>query len=74
MLCRNVENTPMSAREIIREIEALPPEERREVFDFVKTAESAAAVKVRYASVEQVKDVASRVFTVNDELFRKLAK
>jgi hypothetical protein len=64
----------MSARDIIRQIEALPPEEQREVFDFVKKAESSAAGAVRYASVEQVKQVAERVFSTNDDLFRKLAQ
>ncbi len=64
----------MSARDIIRQIEALPLNEQREVFEFVKQAEHSTAGAVRYASVEQVKDVARRVFTVNDELFRKLAQ
>lgn len=64
----------MSAREVIRQIEALPLEEQREVFEFLKKSQESAEPNVRRASVEQVKGVANRVFTVNDELFRKLAQ
>ncbi len=74
----------MSAREVIRLIDALPQQELDEVLEFCQTKMFAAKTQaeessineepVRYASLEQVKDVANRVFSVNDALFRKLAQ
>jgi hypothetical protein len=64
----------MSAREVIRLFDALPEAERHEVAEHVLHVEKSAASGVSYASVEQVKQIAERVFTTNDELFRKLAQ
>ena len=64
----------MSAREVIRLIEALPPDERSEVFDFVKNFEAASPHTVRYMDQEKADAVSARVFEEHSELFRKLAQ
>ncbi len=64
----------MSAREVIRLIEALPESERVEVTEYVKQADKTATTGVRYANIEDVKQVAVHVFETNDALFRKLAQ
>jgi hypothetical protein len=64
----------MSAREVIRLFDALPEAERKEVAEHVRKAEETKSPELRYASVEQIQEIAERVFTTNDELFRKLAQ
>lgn len=66
----------MSAREVIRLIEALPEHERREVVEFVKHGEPAkqSTSAVRRIDIATMKAVAERVFTEHAELFRKLAQ
>ena len=62
----------MSAREVIRLFDALPAAERKEVADHVMKSEEASGI--RRASADDVKQVMERVFSNNDELFRKLAQ
>jgi hypothetical protein len=64
----------MSAREVIRLFDALPEAERREVADHVLQAQKQEPSATRYASLNQAKEIADRVFTTNEELFRKLAQ
>jgi hypothetical protein len=66
----------MSAAEIIEQIKALPPDARREVVDFVKSAdeEARAGGAVRYADDKSFEAVADRVFEKHAELFKKLAE
>jgi len=68
----------MTARQIIREIEALPAEGQREVLLHLKekSAEysSSAAPAIRYASREEAKRVSESIFTEYADLFRKLAE
>jgi mRNA-degrading endonuclease RelE of RelBE toxin-antitoxin system len=58
----------MSATEVIEEIKQLPPEEQRKVAAFIHEIESRDEVS------EEFKRIADKVFTTNDELFRKLAQ
>jgi hypothetical protein len=75
----------MSALEVIEQIKALPPAERRKVADFVREAEkepaSAESTRVeetsagiRYASPEAFEKSMERVFGEHEELFRRLAQ
>ena len=65
----------MSAIEIIEQIKALPKNEQREVFAFVREAgESPDTQGVRYADSETFRKVVDRVFEKHDELFRRLAE
>jgi hypothetical protein len=67
----------MSAAEIIEQIKALPPEERRAVFAFVQIAEQDAPADdttVRYADDRAFEAVVDRVFEKHAELFKKLAE
>lgn len=59
---------------MIRLFDELPEAEQRAVADHVLSLEKADASSARHASLEQVKQIADRVFTTNDELFRKLAQ
>lgn len=61
----------MSARDIIREIEALPPEERQVVRDYLLRSEPEQAVQMEEAVAAAAAD---RVFAEHAELFRKLAQ
>lgn len=63
----------MSARDIIREIEALPPEERRIVRDYLLQAESQQD-DIRRMDVAKADAIAERVFSEHSELFKKLAQ
>lgn len=63
----------MSARDIIREIEALPPEERRIVRDYLLQAESKQD-EIRRMDVAKADAIAERVFAEHAELFKKLAQ
>ena len=68
----------MTVRQIIHEIETLPPEEQREVLLHLKEkgAEytSSAAPTIQYASKEEAKRVSERIFDEYADLFRKLAQ
>jgi hypothetical protein len=65
----------VSAREVIRLFDALSEAERRQVADHILHTEKPETSPVAsHASIEQVKQVAERVFTTNEELFRKLAQ
>jgi uncharacterized protein (UPF0262 family) len=63
----------MSARDIIREIEALPPEERRIVRDYLLQSESEQD-EIRRMDVAKAEAIAERVFAEHAELFKKLAQ
>jgi len=68
----------MSAAEIIEQIKALPLEEQREVFSFVREVEkesaSTSGQSVRYVDDQTFDAVVERVFERHDELFKKLAE
>lgn len=67
----------MTARQIIQEIQALPPEEQREVLLHLKekSAEySRSAPAIRYVSKEEAKLVSEGIFDEYADLFRKLAQ
>lgn len=68
----------MSAAEIIEQIKALPLEEQREVFSFVRKVEKESAAAsgqgVRYADDKTFDAAVDRVFERHDELFKKLAE
>lgn len=68
----------MSAAEIIEQIKALPLEEQRRVFSFVREVEKESAATggpgVRYADDEAFEAAVERVFERHDELFKKLAE
>ena len=65
----------MTVRQVMAEIEALPPQEQLEVFSSLrglledKPAETAPA----YADAEEVVRIAERIMTERAELFKKLA-
>ncbi|HSI15498.1 MAG TPA: hypothetical protein VK961_25865 [Chthoniobacter sp.] len=68
----------MSAAEIIEQIKALPLEEQREVFSFVREAEKESASVngqgVRYVDDRTFDVAVERVFEQHSELFKKLAE
>jgi hypothetical protein len=65
----------MSAAEIIEQIKALPHEEQRRVFDFVKAAQAnPAAAGMRFASDEQAAEAGDAVVAEYPEVFRRLAE
>jgi hypothetical protein len=65
----------MSAAEIIELIKKLPPEERAEVFAFAEEAKAQTPQRpVRYIPLDEAKRVADKIFTENEELFRRLAQ
>lgn len=65
----------MSATEIIEQIKTLPHEEQRQVFAFVRDAETPREpASVRYADHKSFREAADRVFEKHDELFRRLAE
>jgi len=63
----------MSARDIIRQIEALPPEEQREVIAFchAKETEAKPEVAVKRMSFQEAK---KHVFTEYRDVLEELAK
>jgi hypothetical protein len=63
----------MSAREIIRQIEALPPEEQREVMDYVD-AKKAEMSEKKAGEHMSFKDAKKHVFTTYRDVLEKLAK
>jgi hypothetical protein len=64
----------MSAAEIIEQIEKLPPEEQAKVSAFLRTLEQRHTGRTPGKVSEEIKRAAEEVFTMNAELFRKLAK
>ncbi len=64
----------MSAAEIIEQIKALPPEERREVSHFVRTQLDLQNPSAEAAASEPIESIATRIFDRYDPLFRKLAE
>lgn len=63
----------MSASEVIEQIKALPPKEKRVVVDFLHQLEAAES-KLADASRTELEKVADQVFDRYDPLFRKLAQ
>lgn len=62
----------MSAAQIIEEIKALPPEERKQVYDYVQDAMTSGASKtVSDAAFQEAK---TWVFKEHAELLARLAK
>ena len=66
----------MSAIEIINQIERMPREEQRKVFEHLQAHQiGAQPVEPQTGEVsEEFKAIADEVFTKNAELFRKLAQ
>jgi hypothetical protein len=65
----------MSAAEIIEQIKALPREEQRQVFSFVRSAEAEPVEpKVQYMDMATFRAAKERVFEKHSELFRRLAQ
>ncbi len=65
----------MSARDVIRQIEALSPEEQREVKEYFLLQEEGATYQpVRRMALEDACIASERVFAEHSELFRKLAQ
>jgi hypothetical protein len=63
----------MTARQIIQEIEALPPEELLEIKAFLLQGESPEG-GVKYVDSAKALATADRIFTDRAELFQKLAQ
>jgi hypothetical protein len=65
----------MSAQEVIEQINALPPEEREEVVNYVREQPTSPAAA---APAEQARPnwrvIMNKIFDEHDELFRKLAQ
>jgi hypothetical protein len=67
----------MTAIQIIREIEALPAEEQREVLRHFKdreVTEAGAAPVVRYLDLETARPMIKDILTEHAKLFRKLSQ
>ena len=64
----------MTAIQIIREIEALPAEEQREVLLHFKGKEADASSSVRYLDREAARPMIKEILTEHADLFRKLAQ
>lgn len=60
----------MSAAEVIEQIKKLPPEEYGKVMSFMEKN----APQPEPAVSDQFKAIAGKVFSQNEELFRKLAR
>jgi hypothetical protein len=63
----------MTVRQIIQEIETLPPEEKLRVKAFFAQEEQASDV-VRYADCKKAMDIADKIFSERADLFQKLAQ
>ena len=60
---------------IIEKIKALPPDELAKVIDYMRKCESEdKAPAIKYIDPEKTRVIADKVFTVHDELLRKLAE
>ena len=71
----------MTARQIIQEIEALPPEEQREVLSSLQdrlkdeaATYGAAKPTIRYLDHEAARPMIKEILTEHSELFRKLSQ
>jgi len=67
----------MTARQIIQEIETLPPAERREVLLHLKEKDaeySSSVAPVRYLDRAAARPMIKEILTEHAELFRKLAQ
>lgn len=64
----------MSAAEIIKQIETLPREERRRVFDFLKEADAVEATEIRFAPDAQTQAASAAVIQQYPEVFKRLAE
>lgn len=62
----------MTARAVIEQIKALPPEEQAKVVDFLE--EIKAVREIRTMSSERFEDSSKRVFDRHSELMRKLSQ
>lgn len=62
----------MTASAIIDEIQALPPEEKAKVVDFV--AKMKSNDPIRYAAMEKAREAMREVFTEHRELMQKLSQ
>ena len=63
----------MTARQIIREIETLSPEEKSEIKAFLSDQEQATGA-VQFADQDKAMAIADKIFTERAELFQKLAQ
>jgi hypothetical protein len=61
----------MTARQVMKEIAAMTPEERGQVSEFLRQLESAPAT--RQVSDQEFEEISDRIFERHAELFRKLA-
>ena len=65
----------MSASEIIEQIKALPPQDRRAVLEFARRAEPvASASPVHYAGDDAARAAGEAVVAQYPEVFRRLAE
>jgi hypothetical protein len=65
----------MSAAEIIEQIKALPHEEQRRVFDFMKESQQGVgASSIRFATDEQARAAGDFVIGQYPEVFKRLAE
>ena len=65
----------MSATEVIEQIKKLPRDEQQKIAAFVLATEAAGTLGNANSTVSgEFKRVADEVFTINVELFQKLAK
>jgi hypothetical protein len=64
----------MKAMDIIQQIEALPAQEMREIFDYVHQKEAKHQEVVSYADETQAAEVIERVMKNNKTILQKLAK
>jgi hypothetical protein len=65
----------MSAVEIIEQIKALPHEEQRKVFEFMRDASgSESALRIRFATDAQAREASAAVVEQFPEVFRRLAQ
>ena len=65
----------MSATEIIAELEKLPESERRIIVDYFRAKEeSNAGAGIRYATADEVRKSADKIFERHESLFRRLAQ
>lgn len=64
----------MSATEIIEQIKALPPQERKQVVEFVHEAVKSTAPQVQGTREERFVRAADTVFRKHEEALRRLAQ
>jgi hypothetical protein len=66
----------MSVAELIEQIKALPPDELEVVRSFVLHGETAAGEppQIRYVDRARARQLGAKIFSDNEELFRRLAQ